>query len=209
MALVLLTPPAAEPLSLAEVKLHLKVDTATDDALIANVIVAARQAAEEHGALALVAQGWRLRLDAFPGRALGWWDGWREGSVAPAGAGAIVLPRPPLLSVSAVRTYDDADVATVMPAADYFVDTAAWPGRVVLRTAKTWPSTSLRPAGGIEIDFNAGFGADGSAVPWAIRQGLLTHIAWLYQNRGDDASGAAAMPAEALALYRPYRLPRL
>jgi uncharacterized phiE125 gp8 family phage protein len=206
MALVLLTPPAAEPLSLAEVKLHLKVDTAADDALIANLIVAARQAAEEHGAMALVTQAWRLRLDAFPAGPAGWWDGWRQGSLAAAAAGAIVLPRPPLLSVSAVRAYDDADTASVMPPADYFVDTAAWPGRVVLRAGKSWPAARLRPAGGVEVDFSAGFGAGGSAVPWAIRQGLLTHIAWLYQNRGD---GWAAMPSEAQALYRPYRLPRL
>lgn len=209
MALVLLGSPAAEPLALAEVKLHLKVDTAADDALIANLIVAARQAAEEQGAIALVTQVWRLSLDAFPASPLGWWDGWREGIAAAAGAGAIPLPRPPLMSVGAVRAYDDADVAAVMPPADYYVDTAAWPGRVVLRAGKSWPAVALRPAGGVEVEFSAGFGADGSAVPWAIRQGLLTHIAWLYRNRGDEAAGAAAMPAEALALYRPYRLPRL
>ena len=66
MALVLQTPPAAEPLALAEVKLHLKVDTAADDALIANLIVAARQAADviEHPkrVLGAVGQG-RIAVD--------------------------------------------------------------------------------------------------------------------------------------------------
>lgn len=46
MPLQLLTPPTAEPVSLVEAKLHLRVDFNDDDALITSLITAARQAAE-------------------------------------------------------------------------------------------------------------------------------------------------------------------
>jgi len=46
MPLQLVTPPVDEPVTLAEAKLHLRVDFDEDDALILALISAARQAAE-------------------------------------------------------------------------------------------------------------------------------------------------------------------
>jgi hypothetical protein len=208
MALVLVTGPAAEPLTLAEAKLHLKVDAADEDSLIQNLIQAARLAAEEETGLALLAQTWRLYLDAFP-QAAGWWGGVREGARSAEVERVIELPRPPLLSVTHVKTYDTVDAASVMPAADYFVDGASRPGRIVLRPHAAWPA-ALRDTNAIEIEYQAGFGAAASNVPVAIRQGMLQHVAALYAARGDGLDmGEAPIPAAALALYRPYRIPRL
>ena len=46
MPLQLVTPPAEEPVSLSDAKLHLRVDFTDDDALILAFIVAARQHSE-------------------------------------------------------------------------------------------------------------------------------------------------------------------
>ena len=204
--LTLVTPPAAEPVTLAEAKAHLRVDIANDDSLITDLIASARQAAESHTRRALVTQTWRLSLDRFPGKPLPWWDGVREGAEIPEPANAVELPRPPLQSVTAVTAYDDTDAATVMPAADYFVDTDREPGRIVLRSGKTWPSVT-RVANGVEVVFVAGYGA-ASAVPQAIRQGILMLVGHTYENREAVVTdGAAAeLPLGVAALWRPYRV---
>jgi len=70
MSLTLNTPPAAEPVTLADAKAHLKVDSTDDDALIASLITAARARAEWHTGRALVTQSWTLWLDAWPQRGI-------------------------------------------------------------------------------------------------------------------------------------------
>lgn len=197
-ALTLITPPALEPVTLAEAKAHLRVDTAQDDTLITALIVAARHSAENWLGRALLTQTWRLLEDAPPdGRFL-------------------ELPRAPLLSVTHVKSYDDADTATTFPTGAYFVDTARQPGRIVLRVSATWP-TVLRTANGFEVQFAAGYGPAASDVPAAIRQGLLIHLSSLYASRGDRVApdgrlmqeDLSVLPATAFALYAPYRLMRL
>lgn len=67
MPLQLVTPPAGEPVSLAEAKQHLRVDGDDDDLLIGSLIAAARQAAETQTGRQLITARWKLVLDAFPG----------------------------------------------------------------------------------------------------------------------------------------------
>ncbi len=182
-------PPAVEPVSLSEAKAHLRVDATDDDSLIQGLIAAARQTAEEHLRRALITQNWRLTLDRFP-------------------AGPVIaLPRPPLASLAAITTYDEADAATVMPAADYLVDSAETPGRVVLRQGRVWPPVGRRAAG-VAIDFTAGYGAAATDVPEAIRQGILMLIGHFYERREAAVPDGriAALPFGVAALWRPYRV---
>jgi len=88
MASILLTPPAIEPLSLAETKAYLRVETADDDPLIAALIAAGRIHVERQTGLALLTQGWRLVLDCWP----------ENGSIAVGPA--------PLQALSAARVFD-------------------------------------------------------------------------------------------------------
>lgn len=188
--LVLVTPPALEPVTLAEAKAQLRVDGTQDDTLITSLITAARQVAENLLGRAFITQTQRLLDDAAPAR-------------------AFTLPRAPLQSVTHIKVYDDADTATTVDSALYMVDTAA--SRVSLRSGASWPTVS-RALNGFEVQYVASFGALAADVPLALRQGLLAHVAHLYNFRGDGLtregiSGAmTAMPREALALYAPYRL---
>jgi len=192
-ALQLVTPPATEPLTLTIAKQHLRVEHTADDALLGDLITGVRQLAELYTGRAFISQTFRL-----------WRDTWPEE--------ALVLPRSPLQSVTAVRVYDEADAVTTVPVSQYFTDTVSQPGRLVLRAGAVWP-TPLRSANGVEVEYVAGYGPLASQVPVALRQGMLAHLAYLYEHRGEglNAGGTAveqALPATALMLYAPYRLLR-
>src|SRR5688572_29997630 len=55
--------PASEPLTLAEAKLYLRVDHTNEDALIGDMIVAARMTAESWLKRSLISQAWKLSYD--------------------------------------------------------------------------------------------------------------------------------------------------
>ena len=69
----------------------------------------------------------------------------------------IEIPLPPLQSITSIKYYDTTDTEATMAASDYIVDTTGFVGRVVLADGKSWPSTSLRPAKGICIEFVCGY----------------------------------------------------
>jgi len=164
MGLMLVTPPAEEPVSLADAKAHLRVDISDDDALIATLIKAARELFENYTRRALVTQTWDLVLDAFPAE--------RE----------LELPRPPLQSVTSI-TYKEADGSVqTFPTSEYVVDTSGMFGRVVLKSASTWPSVQLWPAGAVTVRFVAGYGG-ASGVPQAAKHAILLMVAYWYENR--------------------------
>ena len=166
MGRTLVSPPAVMPVSLAEAKAHAKVETVDDDALINALIAAATAACESATGRALIHQTWRLHLDRWPSKVAAASTGADAGifSVVAQAAAPVSLPLPPLVVVNHVKTYDQADIASVYPAANYYVDIASEPGRLVPRANALAPSAG-RIANGIEIEFIAGYGLAGGDVP--------------------------------------------
>jgi uncharacterized phiE125 gp8 family phage protein len=183
-----LAAPALEPVTRDEAKAHLRVTDTAEDALIDRLIAAAREACEAHTGRAFLAQTFRLVRDAWPEKL------------------CASLPHPPLVAVDEVRLYDAGGNAMVWDAASYQVDTRYTPGRLCLKTGWLWPLPGRRQ-GGIEIDFQAGYGASASDVPAALRQAVLMLVAHLYENREAVATGGAfEIPQGAGALLAPYRV---
>ena len=69
MTAALITPPALEPVALADAKAHLRLDTDDDDELITAAIAAARVHVEAMTRRCLIEQGWRVYLDRWPKQA--------------------------------------------------------------------------------------------------------------------------------------------
>jgi hypothetical protein len=185
----LITAPTKLPVTLAELRNELKIDSdnTTDDALLFGLIRTATECCEAATRLSLLTQTWTLWLDRFDCRPEPWWDGVRQGSISELVSHRryIEIGKSPIQSVTHVKTYDDNDSATTMSASDYQVDTVSKPARLALRNGKTWPATVLRPLNGIEIQFVAGHGDNESSVPQSLRQGILKLCVHLYENRDE------------------------
>ena len=175
---ILITPPSAEPVTLAEAKAHLRLEIAADDALVATLIAAARSAVENETRSALMAQSWRWGVTDWP-------------------AAGVALPVMPVLAVDAVGWLDGASVKTPLAAADWRYEDAE--ERVLLLT-------KAPDAAGYEIDFTAGYGAAGADVPAPLRQAILMLVAHWYEHRAAALEGPPeVVPAGAEALIAPYR----
>jgi uncharacterized phiE125 gp8 family phage protein len=186
MTITIITPPASEPLSLAEAKLFLRVDHTTEDSVIALLIAAAREAVEAACGRALITRRVRESLDI-----------WRRDAVNGA-----VLGLGPVTSVVAVRLLADNGAQSIIDPGRYRLEGAGDRPRLVF--AAGLPAT-LRSAGGIEIEYDAGFAASAAVLPVALRVATLQVVASLYEAR----QGGAALPEGAYALTRPFAPVRL
>ena len=208
--LKLITAPTVEPVTLDEAKLFAKVDLTDDDALITALIVAARQKAETYTHRAFVEQTWEWFIDGAPGLASDDIDSLPRGwpwTLAYPGYGYIAVPRSPLISVVSVKCYDLGDAETVWAASNYVVDIHSEPGRILLASSRTWPS-SLRPYNSILVRFTAGYGATAADVPDAIKTAIERMVAGGYEHRGDQVAGVAVARFDdgARSLLDPYRV---
>lgn len=187
-----LVAPGCYPVSLAELRSQLTIETTDDDARLTGLIAAATATAESFLNRALITRTYRGFLDAWPCNRFG-------GLVR-----GLELPRAPLVSIDAVATFDDDDVETTWSADDYFADTGSLVGRLITRTTASWPWPT-RAANGIRIDWTAGYGPNPGDVPEDIRLGIQVLAGWLNEQRGDEGS-PKSWPAAAEALLGPYRI---
>ncbi len=185
MTLMLIVGPAEEPVTLAEARGFLRLDGVEENALVTALITAARTTLEAETRRAFVTQGWRLVLDAWPGR-------------------DISLPLAPVVAVEAVRVDAGEGAATLDPSV-FDMDLGAEPPRLAARRGMrlAQPAAGI---GGIEIDFTAGYGA-AADVPEPLRQATLMLVAHWFEARGPVAFGATAadIPLTVAALVAPYR----
>lgn len=169
----LVTAPSTEPITLAEAKEHLREDASDQDAYIASLIAAARKKVEHDAWRVLVTQTWDVFYDSFPALS----------------CDPLVLPRPPLVSVTSVKYHDaDGATATTLSSSSYIVDAASQPGRIQLHDGEEWPSDTLRPANGVEVRIVAGYGS-ASAVPEHLKQAIYLLLGNWYENRESTIAG--------------------
>ncbi|MCA3017371.1 MAG: phage head-tail connector protein [Burkholderiales bacterium] len=178
MPLQLVTPPAEEPVSLAEAKQHLRVDGGDDDLLIGSLISAARQAAETKTGRQLITARWKLVLDAFPGPSL---MQSATGASFSLPGHAILLAKCPVQSAVSIEYLDMNGTTQVMPASDYVLDAACEPARLTPAFGKTWPPT-LPQMGAVSVTFDAGYGT-ASAVPEGLKSWIKLRVGSLYGHR--------------------------
>ena len=187
MTLSLISPPAEEPVTLAEARAHLRLDAAEEDGLLSALVTAARTALEAETRRAFVTQYWRFTLDDWPSR-------------------PIELPLAPVAEVTAVKVALVSGAMLTIDPAFYEVETRGEPPRIAAKRGQAWPMPATRLAG-IEVEFTAGYGAP-AAVPQPLKQAILLLAAHWFESRAPIGEGVE-LPLTVSALAAPYRRIRL
>ncbi len=167
---VVLVAPTVEPITLAEAKAQLNIDTlfTDDDTFLGTLIKAARVWVEGRTSQCYLLQKREQYLDAFP-----------------CGA-SIELTRGPVMltgtgvSAPVVKYYDNNDTEQTLADTTYWFDNKSFQPRIVAKS--TWPSIGLRPSP-ISITYFAGFGETSPTVPETVRTVCKLLISNMYNNR--------------------------
>ena len=160
--IVTTTAPVTEPVSLNRVKRSLGLDNVRDfDGTLSELILSAAGAVSSDLGRALTNTTYTLYLQRWPGR-------------------IIQLPYPPLISVDSIKYWADSD-STLTTFSSYTVANSGEPGLIALNEDATWPSLMDRGVNPIEIQFQAGYGADQDDVPATIQAAVTMTAAMWFQ----------------------------
>ena len=187
------TAPAVEPISTATAKTHLRVDGSTDDTLIDNLVIAARQTVESFTGRKLIDQTWQALYDDFPRLDR-----------------PIELPVAPIDSLTHVKYNDENGDQQTLATSVYISNMDVTPAVIWLDDGEVWPDTYKRGLD-VEVQFKAGYGEAGSDVPEALLQALLLLVGTWYENREHVVigAGAAVVPDTVDYLLAPFKVRRV
>lgn len=207
----LITPPNIEPVTLAQAKLHARVDEDADDSLVTAQIIAARQLVESYINNALITQTWQVgydlrdqpfkdlfrvitTVDTFPYFAQS------------AAARQLEMPFGQVQSIGSVNTYQSDNTEVLFASSNYRLS-ENW---IKLNDAAYWP-TDMRSTDCVIVEYDCGYGDTADDVPNPIKQAILMLISHWYENRGavydpmNVSQTPGQLPYSVSALLQPYR----
>ena len=152
--LTLLESHAIEPITLTEVKGHLRLDTDAEDDLLTGLIAAATNLVEEYIGKTLIKKVWRLH-------GIG---------VEVNDVHELALPNGPLLKIISVQRILPNDVYMNI--------------RFAVKNYFAKPIVVFKSYLPVSVAYEAGYGYYPKDVPAPIRQALLTLVAHFYDSRG-------------------------
>ena len=177
------TAPSAEVVTAAELALFMKLDpdVETKDAtVLADLVVAARQAVEEYLNRALISQSWQLTINSKPDA-------------------RIPLPRGEVISITSTTVYDDSD--NTYDQSTYYHTKTGEDGEIYLKSGSSWTTSGGRRAGLMVITYAAGYGADETSVPEKIKTAIKQVGTFLYEHRE-----ATMIPDHVMSAAHSYRI---
>lgn len=172
--------PAAEPVTLTEVKNQLRIVGSDEDDQLNALILRATDYTENILQRALIEGTCDLYADRFPSR-----------DDIP-----IAIPLPPLISITSIKYYDNQGVEQTWSNTLYTVDTDQdYCALVYPNENESYPSTRDFPKS-VHVEYVAGYEDSGASpvvesdnVPNEIKQAILLLIGHWYENRESSTAG--------------------
>lgn len=186
--------PSTLPLTINEVKEHLKMNISetVEDALLKILMKTVTAYAEKYTKRDFITRTYETLRDSF--------------------GDDLEIRRNPVQSVTKVEYLQDAAFVEVSTDIYFLTASNSYP-RLALEEGQAWPTDEDARAQAVKITFKAGYGNTLSNVPDSLREGLLQHIAALYENRGDCSCDFAdtnavqkLLPIGTRLIYDMYRI---
>lgn len=168
MSLTVTSAPSVEPITTAEAKEWLRIDTSdtSQDVVLALLIKGVREKVEGHLRRSLITRtySWEAGYDDVFG-------------------GQIELPRPPVQSVTSLTTYDDvndAETSTLVASTNYQLVEKSY----IVDRADGWDVNRVNRAA--TVVYVAGYGDAATDIPQDIKMAMLEMLALRFERRGDE-----------------------
>lgn len=155
------------PLTLTEVKSHLRIDFTNDDTYLTHLIKVASSFFEEMTGRSLITKTYKTYLDKFPQYNVG-----------------IKIRKSKLQSIVSIQYYLN-NVLTNYTSQNYYYNDSTGFSEIFLKVNNFYPNEIDEIKNSVVINFTAGYGANETSIPANIKQSLLMFIADCYMNRGD------------------------
>lgn len=165
-----------EPITLSEVKEHLKIDHNDEDNYLNSLIIAARQLVEKQYDIAFINQTWEEIK----------WGGRKE----------IFLNKYPVNNVQQVELLDDDGTSTITT--DIIINNDLGSVRYLLGKFPTYQR--------VKVTYVAGYGDNTTDVPEGLKAALKMLITYLYENRGDVSTEIPKHIELLFAPYRVMKI---
>ena len=195
MSIVIVTPPAGYPVTLAEAKSHLRItDTAHDSRITAYIASATRQI-EMLTEMLLVDQTVRLELDGFPD-------------------GPIEIPIAPVRSITSVK-YDNSlnEETTLVANTNYFVGLGGRYPKIA--PVSSWPTAYAGKPASVRIVMVCGYDPGsaspityGENIPADLKHAILVKVKELFDYGGETVVGVSSAGPSANTVGELTRMHR-
>jgi uncharacterized phiE125 gp8 family phage protein len=178
------TPPAIELVDGTDVQTFLRLDSSDYNDRLSEMATSARIMAENYTRRAFITQSWELMLDY---------------SAVFKNYDYIMLPRPPLQSITSIKTFNDVGAAHTQLSTSYYADVYTEPGRAVLNVGAVWGY--CRQHNGMLVEYVGGYGDDVADVPQDIIDAITEAAAYFYTQ-----GTTGVLPPDVITKLQPYRI---
>jgi len=177
------TKPTLDPVSLAELKARIRVDSSDDDTVISAYLRGAVARIDGPAGIgyALMSQTWEYTLDAFPS--------------------VIYLPGAPVVSVTSIKYYDVDNVLQTLDSADYRLDIGTDCARI--ESVDSWPGIYTR-FGAVIVEYVLGV-ADSVDLPADLVDAVCLMVAHRCEERQITGMPQTATPFGYESIINEYK----